>query len=139
MSEEPTTPDPAELTRRAVDAVVRRDFDGVLSLFAADAVWISEVLETNFEGAAEIRVFLERWASAYEGFDVQAESITDVGNGVVLCVLANTRPPVDGVSEPGLRFGLVLVWAGGLIRNATGDEDLDKARATAERLAAGLA
>ncbi len=138
MSEESTAPDPVELTRRAVDAVVRRDFDGAVSLFAPDAVWISEVLETNFDGAAEIRVFLERWASAYEGFDVQAESIVEVGNGVVLCLLTNTRPPVDGVSEPGLRFALVLVWAEGLIQTATGNEDLDKARAAAERLAEGL-
>ncbi len=135
MPEEPATPDLVELTQRAFDAVDRRDFDVALSLFAPDAVWASEVLETNFEGAPEIREFLERWSSAYEAFDVQAESIIDFGSGVVLCSLTNTRPAIDGVSEPGLRFALVIVWAEGVIRSVRGDEDLDEARAAAERLA----
>src|SRR6266550_3694542 len=39
MSQESTTPDLVELTRRMLDAASNRDFDAMLSLYAADAEW----------------------------------------------------------------------------------------------------
>ena len=137
MAEEYPSPDLVEPTRRVFDAVDCGDFDDALESIAPDAVWTSEVLEMTFEGLPAIRGFLEQWSSAYEAFEVQAEDIVDLGNGVVLCVFMNRSSQQDGVSEPLLRFALVIVWATGAIRRVTGDEDIDRARAAAEQLAAG--
>ena len=136
-AEESTSVDLVELTQRVFDAADRRDFDAVMTLLAPDAVWESEVLETSFEGVAAIREFLERWSAAYDAFAVQTEHIHDFGSGIVLCVFMN-RPP-DGVGEPSLRFALVIVWAGGVVRRVIGSEDIDGARAAAERLVAETA
>jgi ketosteroid isomerase-like protein len=136
-AEESTSADLVELTQRVFDAADRRDFDAAMSLLAPDAVWESEVLETSFDGLAAIREFLEHWSAAYDAFAVQTEHIHDVGSGVVLCVFMNR--PLDGVSEPSLRFALVVVWADGVVRRVIGSEDIDGARAAAERLAEELA
>jgi hypothetical protein len=44
MSEESTTPDLAELARHAVEATNRGDIDPLVSLYAADAVHVTEGL-----------------------------------------------------------------------------------------------
>ncbi len=136
MAEESTTPDLVEPTRRVFDAVDRGDFGDALASFAPGAVWASQVLDASFEGVPAIRGFIERWSDVYEAFDVQAEDILELGNGVVLCVFMNADRHEDGVSEPALRFALVIVWSEGAIRRVTGYEDIDEARAAAERLAA---
>ena len=135
MSEESTTPDLVESTRRAFDAADSGDFDYALSLFAPDAVWTSEVLEETFDGLPAIRAFLEQWSSAYEAFAVQAEDILDLGNGVVLCVFMNRSPQVEGAAEPLLRFAMVILWADAVIRSVRGYEDIEAARAVAKGLA----
>jgi SnoaL-like domain len=133
MSEESTTPDLVELAQRIFDDADRRDFDGAMIPFAPDAVWESEVLETSFRGISAIREFLEHWSDAYDKFEVQTEDIEDLGNGIVLCVFMNR--PLDAVGETTLRFALVSVWANGVLRRVIGSEDIDEARAAAERLA----
>jgi ketosteroid isomerase-like protein len=135
MSEESASPDLVVLTQSVFDAVDRGDLDGAFGAFAPDAIWVSEVLETTFEGMPSIRRFIERWTSVYEAFDVQTEDILDVGNGVVLCVFMNRSHDPDGAGEPTLRFALVILWADGAIQMVTGDEDIAGARATADRLA----
>jgi ketosteroid isomerase-like protein len=136
MSEHPAAPDLATLTRQVFDAVDRHDFDAALGFFAPDAIWESNVVEARFEGLAAIRDFLERWRGAYEAFELQTEDIREFGNGVVLCVFMNrSRPSEDEESEPSLRFAMAIVWTEGLVSSVTGSEDIDEARATAERLA----
>ena len=51
MSEESTTPDLVELSRRALEAVNRRDFDAMMSFYALDAVYHGTEIGT-FDGAA---------------------------------------------------------------------------------------
>jgi len=136
MSEEPEIPDLVELTRHVFDAADRRDFDAVGAAFAPDAVWESHVIEATFEGRAAIREFFERWWAAYDAFDVQAEDISEFGNGVVLCVFHNDSRAPDGEREPGLRFAMVILWSDGVVARVIGEEDIDAARTAAERLAA---
>jgi ketosteroid isomerase-like protein len=125
--------DLVELTQSVFDVADRGDFDAAMIRFAPDAVWESEVLEASFSGTAAIREFLERWSAAYDAFEVRTEDIHDFGNGIVLCVFMNR--PRDGVGEPSLRFALVSVWAGGVVRRVMGSEDIARARSAAERLA----
>lgn len=133
MAQESTNPNLVELTQRVFDELDRRDFDAAMIAFAPDAVWESEVLETSFTGTAAIREFLEHWSAAYDAFEVQAEDIDDLGNGIVLCVFMNR--PLDGVGEPSLRFALISVWEDGVLRRVIGSEDIAGARSTAVRLA----
>ena len=61
MPEESTTPNPAELTRRAFEAVNQRDIDAVMNFFAPDAVLDGRLVDGLYEGRAAIRGFLDDW------------------------------------------------------------------------------
>jgi hypothetical protein len=82
MSEESTTPDLVELMRRACEAGNRHDWD-VMSLWGPAPVLVAEDGFT-FEGRATICGFFEDWVGAYEEFEIEAEEILDLGNGVTL-------------------------------------------------------
>ena len=66
MSEESTTPDLGELTRRAFEAANRRDLDAVISFFASDTVFEGRDGWNNLRGRAAFRSFLEDWFGGYE-------------------------------------------------------------------------
>jgi ketosteroid isomerase-like protein len=136
MSVESATPDLVELSRRAIEATNRRDFDAVASFYAPDAVFCGTEIGT-FEGAGAIRGFLEEFASAYEEFQAEREEIIDVGNGVTfgVTILAGRLVGSNGKLE--LRFPSVTTWTEGLIERQTNYNymDIDEARAAAERLA----
>ena len=85
--EESTTPDLVKLVRQGFFSAGGRDFDGWMSLFAADAVWdTSQAGVGIFEGAAAIRSFAEDWAAAYDEWEAEWEEVQDLGNGVVFGV-----------------------------------------------------
>ena len=135
MSEDSTTPDLVELTRRAFEAANRRDFDVLMSFFASDAVWEGAGLGTTFEGLAAIRGFWEDWFPSYGELGIEQEEILDLGNGVVFAVLIQKARLVGGSGEVRLRYAAVGVWADGLVVRVTNYTDVDEARAAAERLA----
>jgi ketosteroid isomerase-like protein len=135
MSEESTTPDLVELTRRVLEAANRRDFDVLMSFFAPDAVWEGAGLGTTFEGLAGIRGFWEDWFASYEELEVEQEEILDLGNGVVFAVLIQNARLVGGSGEVRIRYGAVSVWIEGVVVRVTNYPDPDEARAAAERLA----
>src|SRR5439155_19838019 len=84
MSEESTTPDLVELSRRTFDAYNRRDFDTVMSFYGRDCVWDASPWGIGtFEGTAAVRGFFEEWIGAYEEFAIEPEEILDLGNGVI--------------------------------------------------------
>ena len=137
MSQESTTPDLAELTRRFVETWNRRDLDAWMGFFAPDAVWEVPALGTSVEGAAAIRSFGEEWLIAFAEYEVQAEEILDLGNGVVF---AGTRQTLRAARSTG---GALLqevwvyafVWVEGMLVRSTIYGDPDEARVAAERLA----
>ena len=65
MPEESTTPDPAELTRRAFEAVNQHDIDAVVSFFAPHAVLDGRAVGGVYEGRAAIRGFLDDWFGSF--------------------------------------------------------------------------
>jgi ketosteroid isomerase-like protein len=136
MPEESTTPHLVELTRGVLEAASRRDFDGALAPFAPDAVWDMSLQGMGvFEGHTAIRGFLEDWTGAYEDYEIMTEGGRDLGNGVTFGVfLLRGRPQgSDGFVES--RLGAVATWRDGRIARATTYQDVDDARAAAERLA----
>jgi ketosteroid isomerase-like protein len=94
MPEECTTPDLVELVHRMFEAFRSRDFDGVTSFYAPDAVWESVGLGTSFDGLAAIRRFPEDWRSRYEEYEIEPEEILDLGDGVVFAKSGQAGRPI---------------------------------------------
>ena len=141
MSEESTTPDPDEALRRLVEALNRRDFDAALSLYTPDVVWelpplgLAVLAEGRLIGQEAIRKLWEDLTGSFEDYEFENEDFHYLGSGVTFGVLVQRSRPhgSDGFVES--RFGVVATWRDGRIARATSYEDVDEARAAAERLA----
>ena len=132
MSEESMTLDLVELVRKQLEALDRRDLDGVMSSVAEDVVLDGRV--DYLEGRAAIRGFLEDWFRALEELDYELEEVSDLGGGVVFAVVIQDGRPVGGDGRLRQREGWVYLCVGGSIARLT-TSDVDQARAAAERLA----
>ncbi len=136
MSEESTTPDLVKRWQQASQAAERRDFDAVMSVYASDAVWDASLAGVGtFQGVAAIRGFLEDWIGDYEEYEYQQEEGVDLGNGVVFVVGCVDGRPAGSTGRVQERWAFTSVWAAGMIVRVTAGNDIDEARAAAERLA----
>jgi ketosteroid isomerase-like protein len=136
MTEESTTPDLLELSRRFVDTANRRDVEALMSFFAPDAVW--EALgpgDERLRGPTAIRGMLEDWFGPYEQYEVEVEELLDLGYGVVLMLAVHEGRLVGSSAFVQWRQGFVTLFDGDLIVRVTSYLDVDEARAAAERLA----
>jgi ketosteroid isomerase-like protein len=138
MSEESTTPDLAELTRLAFEAVNQGDIDAVMSFFAPDADAVYEGRTGEFyEGRAAIRGSLDEWFGSFAELRFEVEELVVLDGGVVLAVVNQEGRPVGVDGQVHQREGWAVYWsADGLIVRLTTHADIDEARAAAERLAA---
>ncbi len=134
MSQESTSPDLVELTRRFLEAANRRDFHAMLSFFAPDAVLGSGEALGTFEGEAAIRGFWQDWFASYEELWSEQEEALDLGNGVAFSVIIQKGRLVGSSGEVRLRSAVVGEWVDGLIVRVTLGADIDEARVAAERL-----
>jgi ketosteroid isomerase-like protein len=132
MTEESTTPDPVELVRKQVEALNRRDLDGVMSNVTEDVVLAGRA--ELVEGRAAIRGFLDDWFRAYEELDFELEEVSHLGGGVVFAVVIQDGRLVGGDGHLRQREGWVYLCVGGSIARLT-TSDVDEARAASERLA----
>jgi ketosteroid isomerase-like protein len=137
MTEEATTPDLVGLARQGYEAAGRGDLDGVMSVFADDAVYDMSAagLET-FEGREAIRDFVETWHRSWEDYRYEEEELLDLGHGVVLSVLREGGRLVGGDGRVEQRVAHLTTWANDKIEWFKHYPDPDQARAAAERLAA---
>ena len=133
MSQESTTPDLVELVRKQLEALDRRDLDGVMNSVAEDSVLEGRV-ENFLEGRAAIRRFLEDWFRAWEELDFELEEVSDLGGGVVFAVVIQDGRLVGVDGHVRQREGWVYLCVGGSIARLT-TSDVDQARAAGERLA----
>jgi ketosteroid isomerase-like protein len=137
MIEESTTPDLVRIARQAYEAVSRGDFDAVMRLFAADAVYdLSEAGLGIFEGREAIRGFIEDWHRSWEERRFEEEELLDLGHGVLLHVFRESGRLVGGDGRVEQRLASLATWANGKIEWLKDYRDIDQARADAERLAA---
>jgi ketosteroid isomerase-like protein len=132
MSNESTTPDLVERTRRFLEATNRRDLDAMMAFYAPDAVMDGGL--GIYEGASGIRGFFEDWLGNYDESRIEAEEILDLGNGVVFAVISQNARPVGSSGYVHARFGAVNVWDAGLVVRTT-NYFVDEARSAAGRLA----
>ena len=78
MPEEPTIPELEEMSRRAIDALNRRDFDALFAMWAPNVVWDTTpggtLLGGAFEGRDAVRGATEDWSSPYEDWHQEFDS-----------------------------------------------------------------
>jgi ketosteroid isomerase-like protein len=134
-AEQSTTLDLVRLARQRYKDMSRGDLDGVMSLFAADAVYDMSAagLET-FEGTEAVRGFIEGWHQSWEDYRYEEEELLDLGHGVVLSVLEGGRL-VGGKGRVEQRVAHLTTWTNAKIEWFKHYPDPDEARAAAERLA----
>jgi hypothetical protein len=136
MTEESTTPDLVELTRRQFEAVNRRDMDAVMGRFPPDGVYgTSPDGLVVYEGPAAIRAFIGEWWDAFEELTLEPEEVLDLGHGIVLLVVCQSARPANSTGHVQRREAYVLEWVDDMIRRTTVYTDIDEGRAAAERLA----
>jgi ketosteroid isomerase-like protein len=117
MSEESTTPGPAELFRQGFEALDRRDFDAVMSTYTPGAVFdVSALGIGSFEGRETIRRHFEDWRAPYEEYETDLEECRDVGNGVVFAVALQTGRAPLGAGRIQQRPAFVSEWVEGVDR-----------------------
>src|SRR5947208_3643412 len=133
--EESTTPGLVERWRQAAEAAYRGDLDATMGIFAPDAVWELEPLGISYGGAPAIRSFLEDWLGSYENYEDDQEEALDLGNGVVFVVSRLDARPVGSPSRVQERWSFAVLWEAGMVMRVTGRNDINAARAAAERLA----
>jgi ketosteroid isomerase-like protein len=133
VPEESTTPDLAARAQRFADTVSAGDIDALASFYAPRAVFVA--LVDRFEGRTAIGRFYEDWVGAYSDFEFDVEETRDLGDGVGFVVFAwrarlpGSRGWIDS------RIAAVLTLADDLIERQRDYDDVDEARAAAERLA----
>lgn len=134
MSEQPTTPDQVELTRRSFAAANRRDWDAVMGFFAGNAVWEAQELPA-FEGREAIRGLFEDWLGAYQEVAIDVEEVLDLGNGIGFVVASIEGQLVASTAHMRVRYGAVYQWADDLIVRVSSYADIEQVRAAAALLA----
>jgi len=132
MSEEST--DLVELVQQIIAVTNARDFDALISFYAPGAVLDAEGIGIH-EGRPAIRGLYEDWWGSYEDHQQEAEEIRDLGNGVIIVVVLMRARLPDTTGTLQNRYAAVATWANGLIEKQTNYQDIDQARAAAERLA----
>jgi ketosteroid isomerase-like protein len=136
MPEESTTPDLVERLRLVFAAASRRDVDTLMTFYASDAVLdFSDQGLGTYEGVDAIRALIEDWVSIYESYETTMDEILRLGENVMITI--NTQmarlPGSGGFVQ--LHDAYVFLFEDGLIARHTPYQDIDKARAAAERLA----
>jgi ketosteroid isomerase-like protein len=125
-----------ELTRQSFEAANSRDYDAIMSSYAADSVWdISPSGLGKYSGPAAIRRFFEDWIGSLDRWGVEVKKMEDRGDGVVVVISEQTGWSMGGGPKVSLRHASVFVWYGGVIATATHFRNMREARAAADRLA----
>jgi ketosteroid isomerase-like protein len=136
MTEDPTTPDLAEIIRGGVDAVNRRDFDALMIYAAPDLVYDTSPSGFGvYEGLPAIRTFITGYWDTFEEFRLELEEVLDLGNGVTFAVARHHARPIGSTAPIQAREAQVTEWVEGRVVRVTVYVDIDEARAAAERLA----
>ena len=133
MPEESTTSDLVERVRIIFEAADRSDFDAILGFYAPDAIWVGRLFDTK--GGVAIRDLWAEYYGTFDEFRVSLEEVRDFGNGVVLAANRHWGRVIGSAVPIDQRAAFVYEFVDGLVVRVTECNDLDEARAAAERLA----
>jgi hypothetical protein len=93
-------------------------------------------LGESFKGLPAIRLFPKEWLAAFDGYGIQFDEIREVCRDVVFVLAHEAARPAGGDPQAPIRevAAYLIVWPGETITLVTAYEDIDEARAAAERL-----
>jgi ketosteroid isomerase-like protein len=135
-SDEPTTADLTELTRRQLEAANRGDLDAFMSVFAPDSVYDASADGLGvYEGPMAIRGLIGDWWGSFEDLHLELEEILDLANGVLFTVVRHDARPVGSTGNVTTRQAYVSVLAEGTVAQVIVYGDIAEGRAVARRLA----
>ena len=108
-----------------------------MSCFEPDAVYdASRAGVGTFQGPAAISAFLKDWLVGYDEWGNEWEEIHELANGVVFTVDRQDGRPVGSSGKVRERYALTFTpGVAGMIGRLEVNQDIDEARAAAERLA----
>jgi ketosteroid isomerase-like protein len=133
------SPSVVELGRRAIGHFNAGDLDGVMELYAPDAVWQAAGGDLDgaerFEGRAAIQTFFEDWSGLLHEASILVEEMRDLGHGVGFARFVQRGRPLGSNGYVEFRYAVVDIWSDGLIQTTYGYTDASQALAAAERLA----
>jgi len=137
MSEESTRPDLVGMHRAMVEAAAGQDIDGAMLFFAPDAVWNTGATHSGgiYEGAAEIRSFVDDWLDVLDGLEISVLDVSGFGDDVTLIAIEQRIQPPGGTALIEESFQVVAKWLNGRVTDATNYRDIAEARAAAKQLA----
>jgi ketosteroid isomerase-like protein len=136
MSEESTSPDPAQQVRDAFAAATAEDLDGVTAGLAPNAVWeMDEVGLGPFEGVSAIRAFLLEWWSLWDEHNHHVEDVYFLNERVGYAIVREDGRTKGSERVVEARVAHVLESVDGLVVRDITYTDIAEARAAAERLA----
>ena len=120
-----------EATKRAVAALNRGDFDGVVEFFAQDAV-LQDLQNApdqpvTVEGVQAIRQTLSLWASAFDELRVDVEEYIDGPNAVICAAHWQGQGKTSGISIDVHQFDLYEFREGRVVRAVLGFRSKDAA------------
>jgi ketosteroid isomerase-like protein len=136
MSDDSTTPDLAELARRQLEAVNRRDLDEAMTAIAPNAVYDTAPSGMGvYEGHTAIRAFLKGYWDCFEELRFELEEALDLGSGVGFLVNRQAARAIGSTAYVRTREAHVVESVEGMVVRLTVYNDIDEGRAAAERLA----
>ena len=122
-----------EIARLAVERWNANDLEGVLELYAQDAVMLSGPdwpEQGSWEGIEALRRNFEEWRDVWESSVMEVEGLESVGERVVGTGAWNTRGRVSGV-DGSMPFAILLAFRGGKIASHEWFADSEVALAAA--------
>ena len=136
MSEESTTPDLVELSRRMIEADTFAEWAMFAEqVYAPNAVWHTGTHTGTLEDRGAIVAFVRDYWLMWDDHHHHVEEIVDLGHSVIWAVIREHGRVKGSDAYVEARNALVNLWDEGRIVRSTSYVDTDKARADAKRLA----
>lgn len=136
MPEETETSELIKRTYAVYAALNSRNFDAVVGMFGAAAVWdVSRWGLGAKSGLDAIRQFLEDWFGSLDEYEVEVREIHDLGGGIIWAQVLQTARRAGSRGLLRMHSAPVFLWVDGTISQVTLYRDVEQARADARRLA----
>jgi ketosteroid isomerase-like protein len=137
MPEESTTPDLIELTRQWIETDSYDEWAAFAEQWCAPDV-VLDAAQAGlgpYEGLAAVLAFLKEYWLTWEDHHHYAETVLDLGHGVVYSVIREHGRMTGSDAYVESTNAWVFLWVEGRAMRCTSYKDFDQARAAAERLA----
>lgn len=121
------------LVTALLDALNRRDLDGVVATLDPDVEWFDQAAipgEDIHRGTAAVRAHFQTWLDAWESLTYDIEELIEDGDQIVL-MLTRRAVPTGGGDEVADRAAYVVAIGDGRIRSFAGYSTRDAAIAGA--------